>query len=334
VWAQAAQHPPAATQQSLASPPPASRHTSPTVRFGAASGEPAALGPTASLSPPTASSSEAWGAGGSRGHRGAAGDVRGWQGSLTVRSTTRSGSESTAWPPPRRTPCSGACQGPEPPSCPGCRSAPTCGGQEWGEAARRELPTCSELSPLHPALRPPSAELQPLPTGTLAPLGTFCARARASPACLELQLLLGGAEDMLHLVLGDGLPLPRIFLEDVVPDDGNLAGEAAREEGVLTAGLGAPWHSGIRGRGCGQPWAGGARPPGRASGGSTRRGEGAGGRGLLWGTGRGWIRVPASIQVKQGKTFGLQSGARAQPGGPGSRTASPGISALGVPAAA
>ena len=71
--------------------------------------------------------------------------------------------------------------------------------------------------------------------GILAPLGTLCARARALPACLELQLLLGGAEDTLHLVLGDGLPLPRVFLEDVVPDDRNLVGEAEWEEGVLAA---------------------------------------------------------------------------------------------------
>lgn len=28
------------------------------------------------------------------------------------------------------------------------------------------------------------------------------------PACLELQLLLTGAEGVLHLVLGNGLPLP------------------------------------------------------------------------------------------------------------------------------
>lgn len=47
--------------------------------------------------------------------------------------------------------------------------------------------------------------------------------------CLELQLLLGGAEDVLHLVLGDGLPLPCVVLEDVVPDDRNLVGEAKQE---------------------------------------------------------------------------------------------------------
>lgn len=71
--------------------------------------------------------------------------------------------------------------------------------------------------------------------GILAPLGTLCACARALPACLELQLLLSRAEDTLHLVLGDGLPLPCVFLEDVVPDDRNLAGEAEEEEGVFAA---------------------------------------------------------------------------------------------------
>lgn len=69
--------------------------------------------------------------------------------------------------------------------------------------------------------------------GILAPLGTQFACARALPACLELQLLLGGAEDVLHLVLGNGLPLPCVFLQDVVPDDRNLAGEAEQEEGCL-----------------------------------------------------------------------------------------------------
>lgn len=85
--------------------------------------------------------------------------------------------------------------------------------------------------------------------GILAPLGIPCVCGRALPVCLELQLLLSGAEDMLHLVLSDGLPLPRIFLEDVVPDDGNLAGEAEQGEGVLTAGLKVLWYRGIWGGG-------------------------------------------------------------------------------------
>lgn len=65
-------------------------------------------------------------------------------------STTRSGSESTAWLPLHHTPCSGACRGPEPPSCPGCRSLPTCSKQRRGEAAHGELPENSELSQLNP----------------------------------------------------------------------------------------------------------------------------------------------------------------------------------------
>lgn len=71
--------------------------------------------------------------------------------------------------------------------------------------------------------------------GILAPLGTLHTCTRASPACLELQLLLSGAEGVLHLMLGNGLPLPRVFLEDMFPDDRNLVGEAGQEEGVLTA---------------------------------------------------------------------------------------------------
>lgn len=34
---------------------------------------------------------------------------------------------------------------------------------------------------------------------------------------------------MFHLVLGDGLPLALVLLEDVVPDDRHLVGEAERE---------------------------------------------------------------------------------------------------------
>lgn len=63
--------------------------------------------------------------------------------------------------------------------------------------------------------------------GILAPLHTC---TRVSPACLELQLLLSGAEGMLHLVLGNGLPLPRVFLEDMVPDDRNLVGRRGRRK--------------------------------------------------------------------------------------------------------
>lgn len=55
------------------------------------------------------------------------------------------------------------------------------------------------------------------------------ARSGASPACLQLQLFLGEAEGVLHLVLGDGLPLARVLLEDVVPDDRHLVGEAEWE---------------------------------------------------------------------------------------------------------
>lgn len=85
--------------------------------------------------------------------------------------------------------------------------------------------------------------------GILSPLGILCARARALPACLELQLLLSGAEDVLHLVLGNGLPLPRVLLEDVVPDNGNLVGEAKPEEGLHTARLNTLWYRGIWGTG-------------------------------------------------------------------------------------
>lgn len=78
------------------------------------------------------------------------------------------------------------------------------------------------LSQYHRAFCLPSAELQPMLMGILAPLCTLCAYAGASPVCVELQLLLSGAEDTLHLVPGDGLPLPHVFLDDVVPDDRNL----------------------------------------------------------------------------------------------------------------
>lgn len=64
------------------------------------------------------------------------------------------------------------------------------------------------------------------------------ARSRASPARLELQLLLGGAEGVLHLVLGEGFPLARVFPEEVVPDDGHLAGEAELEGGSTGTGRG------------------------------------------------------------------------------------------------
>lgn len=71
---------------------------------------------------------------------------------------------------------------------------------------------------------------------------------RASPACLELQLLLGGAEGVLHLVLGDGFPLARVFPEEVVPDDGHLAGEVELEDGSTGTGRGQegcwPWGQG------------------------------------------------------------------------------------------
>lgn len=59
---------------------------------------------------------------------------------------------------------------------------------------------------------------------------------RASPACLDLQLPLGGAEGVLHLVLGDGFPLARVFPEEVVPDDGHLVGEAELEGGSTGTG--------------------------------------------------------------------------------------------------
>lgn len=160
VWAQAAQHLAAATQYSPASPPPASRYISPTVRLREVGGKQRASGagkqwdpwlPSALSQHPLVRSVVLWGAGGTDG--GAAGDIGGWQGSLTVCSTTRSGSESTSWLPPRRTPRSGACRGPEPQSCPGCRSVPTCGGQKWHEAVHGELLTSSELSLLHPSTK-------------------------------------------------------------------------------------------------------------------------------------------------------------------------------------
>lgn len=127
--------------------------------------------------------------------------------------------------------------------------------------------------------------------GILVPPGTLCACTRALPASLELQLLLSGAEDVLHLVLGNGFPLACVFLEDVVPDDGNLWGEAEQKEGVLIAV--------VRGPSRGQPTPGmRSMSPRRLSRGSMGRGEGVGSKGVLWGTWRGWFCLTMSVQVK------------------------------------
>lgn len=91
---------------------------------------------------------------------------------------------------------------------------------ERGEAAYRELLTSSELSLLHsatkgtsPATATDSSVLPVLSSspanGDTGPTGLSAYTCtRASPACLELQLLFSGAEGMLHLMLGNGLPLP------------------------------------------------------------------------------------------------------------------------------
>lgn len=134
LWAEATQHLTAATQPSPAPPPPAAQHVSLPTRFGEVCGQQRASGaeqwwdPWLSLALPQHSpvrSVVLWGA-----LRGCRGVLGGLQGSLTVCSTTRCGSESSAWLLLHHTPCSGACQGPEPPSCPGCRSVPTCAGRE------------------------------------------------------------------------------------------------------------------------------------------------------------------------------------------------------------
>lgn len=70
--------------------------------------------------------------------------------SLTVCSTTHSCSESTAWPPPRRTAGSEVCQGRGPPACPGCTSAPTCRGTGGGRLLTRkkqQAARCHSSSP-------------------------------------------------------------------------------------------------------------------------------------------------------------------------------------------
>lgn len=88
---------------------------------------------------------------------------------------------------------------------------------ERGEAAYRELLASSELSLLHSATEGTSpataTDSSVLPVLSSSPangdtgLSAYTC-TRASPACLELQLLFSGAEGMLHLMLGNGLPLP------------------------------------------------------------------------------------------------------------------------------